>query len=125
MGFWIFMLITDLLIPLMMIALGYRFIKKPPNKINSLYGYRSSRSMKNKDTWQFAHRYCGKIWKIGGWILLPVSALTMIGTVGKSEDCIGTVGLLICAVQIAALIGSIILTEKALHSTFDSNGNRR
>lgn len=59
--------------------------------------------MKNKDTWQFAHRYCGKIWKIGGWILLPVSALAMIGTVGKSEDCIGTVGLLICAVQIAAI----------------------
>lgn len=37
MGFWIFMLITNLLVPLMMIAFGYRFIKKPPNKMKTVY----------------------------------------------------------------------------------------
>ena len=24
-------------------------------------GYRTSMSMKNKDTWEFAHKYCGKV----------------------------------------------------------------
>ena len=61
MGFWIFMLIMVLLIPLMMIGFGRLFLKKAPGTINAAFGYRTSMSMKNKDTWEFAHRYCGRL----------------------------------------------------------------
>ena len=60
MGFWIFMLIMDLLLPFTMIGFGRYFMKKAPKEINSVFGYRTSMSMKNKDTWEFAHKYCGK-----------------------------------------------------------------
>ena len=39
MGFWIFMLVMDLLIPLTMAFFGKRFLKKPPKEINAMYGY--------------------------------------------------------------------------------------
>ena len=58
MEFWIFMLIMDLLLPFTMIGFGRYFMKKAPKEINSVFGYRTSMSMKNKDTWEFAHKYC-------------------------------------------------------------------
>ena len=50
MGFWIFMLIMDLLIPVTMIGFGSYFMKNAPKEINAVFGYRTSMSMKNKDT---------------------------------------------------------------------------
>ena len=48
MGFWIFVLIMDLLIPCVMIGFGKYFMKKAPNEINAMFGYRTSMSMKKK-----------------------------------------------------------------------------
>ena len=53
MGFWIFMLVMDLLIPVTMVFIGKRFQKKPPKEINAMYGYRTAMSMKNKETWKY------------------------------------------------------------------------
>ena len=39
MGFWIFMLIMDLLLPFAMIGFGRYFMKKAPKEINSVFGY--------------------------------------------------------------------------------------
>jgi len=61
-GFWVYMLAFDLLIPLTMIFFGRRFAAAPPKSINPLFGYRTAMSMKNEDTWAFAHRFCGRLW---------------------------------------------------------------
>lgn len=58
-------------------VLGKYFLKNAPKEINAAFGYRTSMSMKNRDTWVFAHNYCGKIWFFGGLILLPVSTIVM------------------------------------------------
>lgn len=81
--------------------------------------------MKNKDTWEFAHKYCGRIWYVCGWILLPISVVPMLFVIGHSADSVGTLGGTICAVQLMPLIGSIFPTEWALRKNFDENGNRR
>ena len=60
MGFWIFMLVMDLLIPVTMVFIGKRFQKKPPKEINGIYGYRTAMSMKNKETWRSEERRVGK-----------------------------------------------------------------
>ena len=65
-AFWVFMLIMDLLLPFTMIGFGKYFMTKGPKEINSAFGYRTSMSMKNHDTWEFAHKYCGKLWYIAG-----------------------------------------------------------
>ena len=124
MGFWLFMLTMDLLIPFTMIGFGKYFLKKVP-KEKMIFGYRTAMSMKNKETWEFAHKYCGKIWYVCGWIMLPVTVVFLLLTIGKSEDYVGTVGGVICIVQLIPLIGSIFPTEIALKKNFDKNGKRR
>ena len=82
MGFWIFMLIMDLLLPFTMIGFGRYFMKKAPKEINSVFGYRTSMSMKNKDTWEFAHKYCGKVWYVCGMVMLPITVIFMLLVIG-------------------------------------------
>lgn len=124
MGFWIFMMITNLLIPLTMVGFGKYFIKKAPKEINMIFGYRTTMSMKNKDTWAFAHKYCGKLWLKLGYILLVASAIAMFVVIGKDEKAIGSFGGIVCGVQMIFLIGTIFTTEKALRKTFDKDGNK-
>lgn len=119
------MLVFDLMIPAVMIGFGRIFVKHPPKTINSVYGYRTAMSMKNQNTWEFAHKYCGKLWYIGGLVLLPVTIAGMFLVLGKGEDTVGAVGGILCAVQMIPLIGSIFPTERALRKRFDKQGNPR
>ncbi len=124
MWFWIYMLFIDLLLPFTMIGFGKYFSKTAPKNINTIFGYRTSMSMKNKDTWIFAHKFCGRIWFIIGMIMLPLSIIIMMSVIASSENVVGTVGAVLCGIQMIPLIVSVVLTEKALKKTFDRNGNK-
>ena len=125
MWFWYFMLATTFLIPIAMIGFGARFMNKPPAKINSVYGYRTPMSMKNSDTWDFAHRYAGRVWYVSGWITLFASIPPMLFVMGKGTDTIGSTGALISLLQCIPLLGVIYATERALKKHFDKDGNRK
>lgn len=125
MGFWIFMLFMDLVIPLTMILFGNLFAKKAPKEINPLFGYRTNRSMKNRDTWEFAHKQIGKIWFLCGMVLLPVSVIPMCFVVGKEIGTVSALGLVICMIQTVLIVLTIIPVEIALRRTFDEDGRRR
>ena len=125
MGFWIFMLCTVLLVPLIMLFFGLYFKNKSPKAINSLFGYRTTMSMKNKDTWEFAHHYCGRLWLVLGMIMLPLSVIPMLFFINQDIDVVGIAGGIIEGIQVVVLLISIFPTEKALKKTFDENGNRR
>lgn len=125
MGFWLFMLAMDLLIPITMIGFGWMFMHKVPQKINHAFGYRSYMSLINKDTWAFAHKYCGRIWYICGIYMIPVSVVSLLFVIGKSVNIIGRVGGILCAVQSLLLAGAVIPTEIKLKKVFDCNGKRR
>ena len=58
--FWLFTLVSALLVPVCMLYFGRRFQKKPPRTINSGYGYRSARSMRSQGAWDFAQVYSGR-----------------------------------------------------------------
>lgn len=124
-GFWIFMLITDLLIPGVMIGFGKLFMNMAPKNINYAFGYRTTMSMKNQDTWSFAHKYCGGLWFKIGLILLPLSVIPLLFALGKGTETVSAVGTTVCIIQLAPLLGSIIPTEIALRKTFDKNGTRK
>ncbi len=125
MGFWVFMLIMDLLIPLVMILLGKLFSVRVPKKINFLYGYRTAMSMKNQETWIFAHKHCGRNCFRVGLVMLPLSAIALLLLIGQDTEIIGLWGVVICLVQVVVLILAIFPTERALKQTFDKEGNLR
>ena len=98
---------------------------KAPKDINHTFGYRTKRSMMNKDSWKFAHAYIGKRWFICGLILMPISVAIMVFVLGKGTDTVGMVGAILTVVQMVLMIGTIIPTEYALNKNFDKLGRRR
>lgn len=125
MGFWIYMLVMDLLIPATMLGFGWLFLHKAPKSINMLYGYRTVRSTKNQDTWEFAHKYIGRLWFQWGRVLLLVTVIVMLLLLGRDQDTIGTAGGILCIVQLIPLMYTIVPTERALKQHFDEKGNRK
>lgn len=121
----IFLFICNLLIPLIMTVSGYLMYKKPPNKINNLIGYRTTMSMKNTDTWQFSHNYCGKLWIKLGIILTISSIIVQIPFINLNENTFSIATIIIELIQFIFLILSIINVEHKLKLTFDKDGNRR
>ena len=125
MTFWIFMLIMVLITPITFIVFGLLFANKPPKEINDTYGYRTKRSMTNQETWNFAHKYIGKLWFVYGLIIFPFSVAIMSFVFGTEINLIGTVGGILVFLQMIPLIFSIILTEKTLKKNFDEYGKRK
>ena len=125
MGFWIYMMLMDILIPVIMVIFGGIFRKKTPVDINYIFGYRTKRSMKNNMTWNFAHAYCGKLWFIIGSAIIPISILAMLPVTGKDEDTIGWVGAAILIAQMVIIVITVIMTERKLKITFDDYGRLR
>ena len=125
MGFWIFMLVMNLLIPITMIGFGKMFMRNSPRAINGIFGYRTANSMKNMDTWKFAHDYCGRLWWKIGWIMLIPSIIVQFPFYNSDDNVIGVVGGILCTIQCVILIISIFPTERALKRNFTDDGTRR
>ena len=121
-GYWIFMLFMDLLIPLLMVGLGKLLAKHPPKRINGVSGYRTKRSMKTQETWEFAHRYFGNLWFRLGLVLIPLSVLPLIFVYGKDIELIGIVGAVVTLFEIVPMIVPVFPTERALKEHFDEYG---
>lgn len=125
MGFKIFIFVCNFLIPVIMLFFGVKFRKQGPKIINGIYGYRTSMSMKNRETWEFAHQYCGKLWIKLGLIMFIISIIISALSFALEEDVLGIIEVILVTIQTFVLILSIFPVEKALKKNFDENGNRR
>lgn len=125
MVFWGLMFIVVLITPLIMIVVGNRFVKNPTGVINEEYGYRTEMSMKNQDTWDFANRYCGRVWRTIGAMFLPVILIVMLIVRNFSNMVVGITALALIAAQVLSMYAIVFFVEKALRRTFDENGKRR
>ncbi len=123
MFYWWFMLVTCLLMPVLMIVFGYFFVKSPPRKINSVFGYRTKMSMKNMDTWVFAHSCFGRLWVRIGIVMLPVSIIAMLFFIGQDGDTAAYAGTIIVICQTILMMIPIAYTERKLRMYFDLNGD--
>lgn len=78
-------------------------------------------SMKNNNTWEFAHQYHGKIWSWSGVALLVFAISLMLFF---SEDY-KKISVWINYIELAVVILSIIPTEIELRKRFNNNGESR
>jgi len=125
MGLEMVILTCNLIIPIIMLFFGVKFRNHSPKNINGIYGYRTSMSMKNNETWEFAHRYCGRLWIRLGFIILIISIIFTLIAFTCDDKVEGIIDLSIVAIQAIAVIVSIFPVEKELKKNFDENGNRR
>lgn len=64
----------------------------PPKKINYLYGYRTARSMKNIENWNFAQKLSSKLLMIIGIVAIVTG---MIGTIFSIDEVLlNTIGVI-------------------------------
>lgn len=121
---WWLCLGLDLLLPITILVIGILIYKFPPKNINGFYGYRTSRSMKNIDTWMFANKHCGKVWFILGCSLIIPTIISHIPFYNSSSDTIFNMCIIVMIIQTMILCFSIIPTEVMLRKKFDKEGNK-
>ena len=89
----------------------------PPKKINSIYGYRTNKSMLNDDIWQFANAFFNKQFLVFSAISF-VAALLFVVLITKEISWQPMVIILL------SLGVSVLKTEQELAKTFDEEGKR-
>jgi uncharacterized membrane protein len=117
---FIFLFIMTMLIPLTQILIGLHWKNHVPKEINSFYGYRTTMSMKNKETWEFAHKYTAKIWFWCGLISTILSVIPLF--IFKDSKYFEQIDIFIISFQTVLICLSIIPTEIALKKNFHKNG---
>ena len=116
------LMITIFLLPLVMVICGMSYTKRGPKKITRLQGYRSKMSMKNRDTWDFAHKNLGDLWFKLGAPLLAVTSVVSLLVFRESTKQITTWCCVIFVIQLVIMVLPVFYTEKALKENFDENG---
>ena len=116
------LMITIFLLPLVMVICGMSYTKRGPKKITRLQGYRSKMSMKNRDTWDFAHKNLGDLWFKLGAPLLAVTSVVSLLVFRESTKQITTWCGVIFVIQLVIMMLPVFYTEKALKENFDENG---
>lgn len=125
MQMWFFMLFIAIVLPFIMFMSSFYFIAGGPKNINNIFGYRTGRSMINKDTWIFAHEYCGKLWLKVSIIFVLASIVIMLCLIKTDQRVVVAVGFVIFIAEFVTLFFTISKTEKALADNFDIKGNRK
>ena len=119
------LMITIFLLPLVMVICGMSYTKRGPKKITRLQGYRSKMSMKNRETWDFAHKNLGDMWFKLGAPLLAVTSVVSLLVFRESTEQITTWCCVIFVIQLVIMVLPVAYTEKALKENFDENGKWR
>lgn len=111
-------IVLEALLPSCMLLTAFLLYKFPPKSINSLAGYRTTRSMANSEAWKNANEYSTNLFMKLSLLSLLVTVLLGF-TLGSSEENIITVVFISIALIVISLLLIIVLTEKRLKKMFD------
>jgi uncharacterized membrane protein len=98
-------LTIHLTISLPLLVIGYLFYRFPPKKINPLYGYRTPRSMRSQEAWDFANKYSSALMFYFFLTMPVVQALGWLA-LGSKRAALAS-----CVYLMVGLIALIIHTE--------------
>lgn len=118
------MYIVIVFIPLLLIITGKLFEKYPSKKANIAIGFRTSFSMKNEETWDYAQKLFPKVWiKLGAYMLIISISLLYI-LYNNDYDYIGRTSIVLVAIQIAFMLGSTLYVNNKLKKVFNLNKDK-
>jgi uncharacterized membrane protein len=90
-------------------AAAFISLKFPPKNINSIYGYRTSRSMKNQENWDLAQRFSSQLMLKQGLIMLLLAFILAVLPIPVEAATLMSLLLLLTSV-----INLFVQTEKRL-----------
>ena len=101
-------------LPLFLVGLAFSVaafvtMKFPPKKINGIYGYRTSRSMKSQENWDIAQRYSSRLMLKQGLVMLAIGGMLIALPIPDEVSSVISVSLLIISVIVL-----FVQTEKKL-----------
>ena len=101
-------------IPLFLVGLVFSLaalitMKFPPKKINGIYGYRTSRSMKSQENWDIAQRFSSRLMLKQGLVMLAIGGLLIALPLTEEVSAVISIALLIVSVIVL-----FVQTEKKL-----------
>ena len=101
-------------IPLFLVGLFFSLaalitMKFPPKKINGIYGYRTSRSMKSQENWDIAQRYSSRLMLKQGLGMLAIGGLLIALPLTEEVSAVISIALLVVSVVVL-----FVQTEKKL-----------
>ncbi len=109
----IFIILT--LVGVIFLVISLFLFKFPPKKINSLYGYRTSRSMQSHEAWHYSQRYSSKIMVVLGVVYTALGIGSLF--IPKQEDMLGAI------ISIIIVLSGVFImfykTERKLAKKFD------
>ena len=117
---WILSFLSAQVIPVTVLAAGYYYKNRVPKTMKT--GYRTARSTRSRETWVFAHRLLGRLWRPLGWVLLTVSFFGMFAVLIINKDALEKATSVLAIAQTVVMVGSLIPVERALKQNFDENG---
>ncbi|MBR6315128.1 MAG: SdpI family protein [Clostridia bacterium] len=117
---WILSFLSAQVIPVTVLAAGYYYKNRVPKTMKT--GYRTARSTRSRESWVFAHRMLGRLWRPLGWVLLTVSFFGMFAVLIINKDALEKATSVLAIAQTVVMVGSLIPVERALKQNFDENG---
>lgn len=100
------------------VIIGTLLLKHPPKDINSTIGYRTKKSSKNQETWDFAQRLAGKVFLIIGIVNFAMCSLIILLFVNKQN--VDHMFLVLAYCQIAECFVVILITELKLKKKIEN-----
>ncbi|MFK4307074.1 putative membrane protein [Bacillus sp. RC240] len=98
----------SILIGIIFILAALILQKNPPTDINAAYGYRTKRSMKNKELWDAGNKYSAEVMNQNGFIMMLIGSVISILFRYPHTTAV------IMAVMLLLIIRLIIRVEKSL-----------
>lgn len=105
-------------IGIILIVVGFIFKIFAPRKINHIYGYRTTSSMKNQDTWDEAQKYSATSFIVLGFIYLALGFVFsyLFENISSVYECI---------IILIGIVIMIVLDEMHLKKVFNKDGSRK
>ncbi len=102
------------LVPVIIFVSGFLMYKNPPKNINVFVGYRTKKSMKNKNNWEKANKRCGELFIKSSVILTLISVvlciLNSLNILKLTENIISLITLL----QLVPIVIVTFIVDKEL-----------
>lgn len=103
---------------MLFLGLAYYYLKRPPKKINEMYGYRTRKTMANQVIWDAANKRNAEDLVTYSWVLFLTGVFLWIFQISYAM----IIHLIILLVGLAIAMYS---TMRYLNEHFDTNGNKK